>query len=115
MHPAENYILNLLEPYRAIALHLQVIIEHTIPHLELKYKYKIPFYYYNNKPFCYLNASPKKQFVDLGFWKGNKIKIHQEYLVTENRKVMVSLRYTSLEDINDMVLRDVLLKAKSLY
>ena len=115
MNPAENYILNQPEPYRTILLHLQVVIENTIPEVDLLYKYKIPFYYINKKPFCYLNASHKKQFVDLGFWKGNKIEIHQEHLVTENRKMMMSLRYKSLEDVNDTVLIEVLKKAESLY
>ena len=115
MNPAEDYILNQPEPYRSILLHLQVVIEHTIPNLVLKYKYRIPFYYVDNKPFCYLNVSHKKQFVDLGFWKGNQIQIHQEHLITENRKVMVSLRYKTVEDIHDTVLREVLLKAASLY
>jgi len=115
MNPAENYILNQPEPYRSILLHLQVIIEQTIPALDLKYKYNIPFYYINNKPFCYCNASHKKQYVDLGFWKGNQIQIHQDYLVTENRKMMVSLRYQTLEDINDIVLIDVLEEAIKLY
>ena len=77
MNPAENYILNQPEPYRSILFHLQVVIESTLPEVELLYKYKIPFYYINKKPFCYLNASHKKQFVDLGFWKGNKIQIHK--------------------------------------
>ena len=115
MNPAENYILNQPEPYRSILLHLQVAIEATIPEAKLLYKYKIPFYYLNKKPFCYLNASHKKQFVDLGFWKGNKIQIHQEYLVTENRKMMVSLRYNTIDDINDTILIEVLKKAESLY
>jgi len=115
VNPAENYILNQPEPYRTILLHLQVVIENTIPEVDLLYKYKIPFYYINKKPFCYLNASHKKQFVDLGFWKGNKIEIHQEHLVTENRKMMMSLRYKSLEDVNDTVLIEVLKKAESLY
>ncbi len=115
MNPAEEYILNQPELYRSIFLHLQTIIEHTIPSLELKYKYRIPFYYINKKPFCYLNASHKKQFVDLGFWKGNQILVHQEHLVTENRKMMVSLRHKCLDDIDDTVLREVLLKASSLY
>ncbi len=115
MNPAENYILHQPEPYRSILLHLQVIIEHACPVLELKYKYNIPFYYLNNKPFCYLNASHKKQFVDLGFWKGNQIQIHQEHLVTENRKMMVSLRYKTLEEINDKILIEVLQKSQSLY
>ncbi len=107
MNPAENYILNQPEHYRAILLNLQMVIETTIPEVQLLYKYKIPF--------CYLNASHKKQFVDLGFWKGNQIQIHQEYLVTENRKMMISLRYQSIEDIDDTILIDVLKKAESLY
>ncbi len=81
MNPAEDYILNQLEPYRSILLHLQVVIENTIPDAELKYKYKIPFYYISNKSLCYLNQS--KDYVDLGFWKGNQIQIHHDYLVTE--------------------------------
>lgn len=115
MNPAENYILNQPEPYRSILFHLQIVIEYTLPEMELLYKYKIPFYYINKKPFCYLNASHKNHFVDLGFCKGNQIQIHKEHLVTENRKKMVSLRYKSLEDINDAILKEVLKKAESLY
>lgn len=115
MNPSEEYILNQPEPYKSILLHLQVIIEHTLPELELLYKYKIPFYYIHKKPFCYLNASHKKQFVDLGFWKGNQINIHEEHLITENRKMMASLRYKSVEDIDATVLTEVLIKAASLY
>lgn len=115
MNPAENYILQQPEPYKTILLHLQILVEHTLPELELKYKYKIPFYYINGKPFCYFNASHKKQYVDVGFWKGNQIQIHQEHLVTEKRKMMVSLRYKALEDIDDTIFIDVLKKAASLY
>jgi len=115
VNPAENYILNQPEPYRSILLNLQVIIENILPEVVLLYKYKIPFYYINKKPFCYLNASHKKQFVDLGFCKGKQIKIHEDYLITENRKKMVSLRYQNLEEINESILIEVLEKAKSLY
>jgi len=115
VNPSEEYIINQPEPYRTILLHLQVIIESTIPELELLYKYRIPFYYLNKKPFCYLNANHKKQYVDLGFWKGNKIQIHQKYLVTENRKMMASLRYKSIEEMDDAILIAVLKKAASLY
>jgi len=115
VNPAENYILNQPEPYCSILLNLQIIIENTIPEVELLYKYKIPFYYIHKKPFCYLNASHKKEFVDLGICRGKQIKIHEDYLVTENRKKMVSLRYKNLEDIDEKVLLEVLKKTKSLY
>lgn len=115
MNPAENYILNQPELFREILLYLQLVVEKIIPELELKYKYKIPFYYLNGKPFCYFNASHKKAFVDVGFVKGKLIQVHQEYLVTESRKKMVSLRYKSIEEVDDQVLEEVLEEAKSLY
>ncbi|WP_420574572.1 DUF1801 domain-containing protein [Kordia sp.] len=115
MNPAEDYILKQPEPYKSILLQLQVLIEYTFPTMELKYKYRIPFYYLNGKPFCFLNASHKKQFVDIGIMEGQKIQIHQEYLVTETRKRIASLRYKTIEDINDTVLIEVLKKAASFY
>jgi len=115
LNPAENYIINQPELFREILLYLQLVVERTIPELELKYKYKIPFYYLNGKPFCYFNASHKKKYVDVGLVKGKLIEVNKEFLVTENRKVMVSLRYKSIEEVNNQVLIEVLEDAKSLY
>jgi len=115
LNPAENYILNQPELYRDILLYLQLIVERTIPELELKYKYKIPFYYLNGKPFCYFNASHKKEFVDVGLVKGKLIQVHQEYLVTENRKKIVSLRYRTIEEVDNQILIEVLEVARKLY
>jgi len=115
LNPAAEYILKQPEPYRSILLHLQMVIAHTIPDLELKYKWKIPFYYYQGKPFCYFNASHKKQYVDVGLVKGKLIKVHKEYLVGEKRKKMVSLRYRDIGEINNEVLVEVLRFAKALY
>lgn len=115
MNPAENYIINQPEPYRNMLLYLQVMVERTIPEMELKYKYKVPFYYFNGKPFCYFNASHKRKFVDIGFCKGNQIEIHMEDLISEKRKKMTSLRYTSLEEIDSQILIEVLEAAKKLY
>ncbi len=111
MNPAENYILNQTEPFRSILLHLQLVIEHTIKDLDLKYKYKIPFYYINGKPFCYMNQS--KNYVDLGFWSASHLTKHVELMVTEKRKVMKSLRYKSLQEIDDVILIEVLQDAYS--
>ncbi|WP_291864779.1 DUF1801 domain-containing protein [Maribacter sp.] len=109
MNPAENYILQQTEPFRSILLHVQMIIEHTISDVELKYKYKVPFYYVNGRPFCYLNKS--KNYVDIGFWNGGHLTVHTELMVTAGRKVMKSLRYTTLEEIQDTILKEVLLDA----
>ena len=94
---------------------LYKIVETTIPEVELLYKYRIPFYYYKKRPLCFLNASHKKQFVDICFVRGNQITIHQDLLVTEKRKVMASLRYKSVEEINDVALIAVLKNVLKLY
>ena len=112
MNPAEEYILNQPEPYRSILMHIQVIIEHTIPDVDLKYKWRIPCYYLGETPICYLNASHKKQFVDVAFWHSAYLSKFDAHLVSENRKVVKSLRYTSLEDIDDDLFIAILEEAK---
>ncbi len=87
-------------------LYLQTVIEGSIPGLELKYKYKIPFYYLEGRPFCYLNQS--KDYVDLGFWNAAHLNVHLEKMETAGRKMMRSLRYKSLQEIDEKVLMEVL-------
>jgi len=60
MKPAEEYILSQPEPFRSILLHIQILIETSFTEVELQFKWKIPFYYLDNKPFYYLNPSKKK-------------------------------------------------------
>lgn len=115
MNPAENYIIKQPEPYREILFFLQILVERTIPELELKYKYKVPFYYLKGKPFCYFNISHKQKFVDVGLVKGKQIEVHQEYMITENRKKITSLRYKNIVDVNTDILVEVLDYAKSMY
>lgn len=110
MNPAENYILNQQEPFRSILLQIQVIIETTVPDLDLKYKWRLPYYYYKQKPFCFLNVT--KGYVDIGFRDNEHLKIFDQYLVKENRKVMKSLRYYSLKDIDQKILIGVVLGLK---
>ena len=106
MNPAEEYILNKAEPFRSMLLHLQSVIEMTIPDVDLKFKYRIPFYYIDGGPYCYLNQS--KDYVDLGFWNAAYLTKHLEHMTTSGRKMMKSLRYKSLEDIDDTILIEVL-------
>lgn len=107
MKPAEVYILNKPEPFRSIMMHLQTVITHTLPTAELKYKWKLPCYYIGKRPICYINQS--KDYVDVGFWHSAYIsKKFDQYLVTEKRKIVKSLRYKTLEGIDDVVLIDIL-------
>jgi hypothetical protein len=74
MKPAEEYILKQPELYREIILNLQLIIEKEIPDLQLFFKWKVPYYFLYNLPFCYIISNQKKGYVDLGFAKGFQLK-----------------------------------------
>jgi hypothetical protein len=106
MDPVSLYILEKPEPYRSILLHLQSVIEKTLPEATLRYKYRIPFYYLEGKPLCYLNQSG--DYVDLGFSKATHMTIHTEFMTSKGRRVVKSLRYHSLAEIDDTILREVL-------
>ncbi|WP_439151681.1 DUF1801 domain-containing protein [Winogradskyella sp.] len=108
MNPAEVYILKQSEPFKSILLQLQAIVEAVAPNAELLYKWKIPFYYCNCIPLCFLNQS--KDYVDLAFWHFNKMDEFEEHFTDANRKSIRSLRYKSVEDINDEVVVYVLQK-----
>ena len=113
MNPAEAYILKQSEPYKSILLHLQVLVEFTFPKAELLYKWGIPCYYNNKKPICYLNQS--KDYVDIAFWHSAHLsKKFDSVLVSENRKIVKSLRYKTLDDINDSILLEILDEIKTL-
>ncbi|WP_394970398.1 DUF1801 domain-containing protein [uncultured Croceitalea sp.] len=114
MNPAETYILDQDEPFRSILLYLKATIEAVIPDIELKFKWGIPCFYSGKNPICYLNAPVKKKFVDIAFWNSARLTKHIELMVTEKRKVVKSLRYKTLEEINDEVLVAVLKEANSL-
>ncbi|MFK7834143.1 MAG: DUF1801 domain-containing protein [Winogradskyella sp.] len=113
MNPAEVYILKQPEPYKSILLHLQVLIAHTLPKADLLYKWRLPCYYLDKRPMCYLNQS--KDYVDVGFWHSAHLsKNWDPYLTTEKRKVIKSLRYKSLDDIDDAVFIAILKEVEGL-
>lgn len=109
MNPSEEYIVNQPEPFRSILLHLQSVIEMTITAVDLKYRYRVPFYYIEGRPFCYLNQA--NDYIDVGFWNAAHLTKNQEFMTTAGRKTIKSLRYRSLEEINDKILIEVLQEA----
>ena len=116
MKPTELYLLNQPEKYRSILLHIITVVERTLPEVTLEYKWGIPYFYYKKKPFCYLNASHKHKFVDVGFAKGFQLNNNGKYLIADNgRNTVKSLRYYALEEIDNAILASVVDEAKKLY
>ncbi|NRB84825.1 MAG: DUF1801 domain-containing protein [Winogradskyella sp.] len=108
MNPAETYILKQEEPYKSILMQLQTIIEAVAPDAKLLYKWKIPFYYNNGIPLCFLNQS--KDYVDFAFWHYDKMDKYVDQFIDANRKSIRSLRFKTVEDINDEIVVYVLQK-----
>ncbi|MDP5026864.1 MAG: DUF1801 domain-containing protein [Flavobacterium sp.] len=115
MKPTENFILRQPEQYQAMILHVLSVVEQELSQSELLFKWGIPYVYYKKKPFCYLAPNHKKEFLDVGFAKRFELKKNQEVLVAENRKTVKSLRYFTIESINNEILIDVISEAKLLY
>ncbi|SFA86915.1 protein of unknown function (DU1801) [Flavobacterium swingsii] len=115
MKPTQEYILRQPEKYQAMVLHIMAVVGKIIPEAELLFKYGIPYFYYKKKPFCYLAPNHKKEFVDVGFARGFQLKQNQEFLISENRNTVKSLRYFSLSTIDNTVLISVIEEAVSLY
>lgn len=115
MKLADDYIFKQPKKYQSILLYLIDVINQTIPQSSLVFKWGVPYFYYKNKPFCYLAPTHKKGFVDLGFARGFQLQNNQDVLVSERRNTVKSLRYFSLETIDQEVLINVLLEASSLY
>lgn len=115
MRPTDEYIFRQPKHHQSILLHLISVFEREIPALELMFKWGIPYFYYRKKPLCYLAPNHKKGFVDLGFARSFQLKRNQDCLVSEKRNTVKSLRYFSLESINNAVLEDVIEEARSLY
>ena len=116
MKPQDVYILNQPEKYRDMLLHIIGVIQNELPQATLEYKWMVPYFYYKRKPLCYLNASHKYDFVDVGFAKGFQLKMNQEHLIADKgRNTVKSLRYFSLEAIDNLILKSVLKEAIKLY
>lgn len=109
MKPAEVYILKQSEPYRSIILHVQMLIELTVPDSALLFKWQMPFFYVDKRPICYINQT--KDYVDVVFWNAARFTIFTELLVTDKRKRMNSLCYKALNEIDDVVLIEILKQA----
>lgn len=99
MNPAQNYILEKPEPFQSILLHLDTIIMHVVSEADLKYKWRLPFYYLNNRMYCFLNF--RKKFVEIGIPYGDELQDPERILIAgEGRKKLRSLRYFTINDIN---------------
>ncbi len=109
MNPANQYFLKQQEPFKSILLEVKVLIEYKLPNPDLQFKWKLPIYYSDSCPICYINVT--RGYVDLCFWIRDNFNVHLDKLISENRKFVKSLRYFRPEDINGDVIIDCINEA----
>lgn len=115
MNPVEEYFFNQQEPYQSIMLYIRSVIFKTLPGVGEKYSYKIPFYYYDNKPMCYLNVLKGTNFVDIAFVQGVFLEDKFPILVDLNKRKQVrSLQIQQLEDFDEIMFTELLKEAADL-
>lgn len=80
-----------------------------IPEITSKIRYKIPFYY-RKSWVCYL--SPKKtQEIELVFTRGQELSNEQGILETQGRKQVSGILISSLENIPEQAIQEILQEA----
>ena len=82
----DNYFLQKEEPVKGCLLFLREHIINFDERITEAWKYRMPFYCYNGKMFCYLWVHKKNGLPYIGFVEGNKL--HHPELIIEKRSRM---------------------------
>lgn len=112
MNPIDEYFYSQKEPYQSIMLYIQSVILKTLPNVEEKFRYRIPFFNMLKKPMLYLNILKGTNFVDVAFVQG--ILLEEKYPQLKNhnnRKQVRSLQVKSLEEFDELMFSQLLIDA----
>ncbi|PNQ73739.1 2-dehydro-3-deoxyphosphooctonate aldolase [Hanstruepera neustonica] len=102
MKPVDAYFLEQKEPYRSIMLYVREVILKTLPNVQERYSYKIPFYNIGKKPMIYINILKGTDFVDVAFVQGILLeKDFPELQNYNNRKQVRSIQIKHIEDLDE--------------
>jgi hypothetical protein len=109
----DNYYLTKEEPYKSCLLALKAIILAVDDQITPEWKYKLPFFYYKKKPFCYFWKDKKTQEPYLGIVRGNEMD--HPLLEAGDRTRIKIFRVNPNEDIDVKSVQEILYKAMTLY
>ena len=104
LRPIDEYFLIQSEPLKSC---LQALRDHILDKTSLveKWKYKMPFYYLNDRPFCYLWIDKNRHCPYIGIVNGKNIE-HPDLLSEKRAKMKILLidpeKDIPLEKINSI-------------
>ncbi|MFZ6051220.1 DUF1801 domain-containing protein [Halocola ammonii] len=102
----DQFYLNLEEPQRSCFEALRDIILSVDPDITPEWKYRLPFFYYRGKMFCYLWKDKKSGEPYIGIVNGNQL--NHPLLEQGDRKRMKILRVDPEADIPKDVIIEIL-------
>lgn len=113
LRPIDNFFLNLEEPIKSTMLFLRSYIPTLSDDISEEWKYKLPFYYYKGKMFCYLWIHKKYKQPYIGIVAGEKLE-HPDLLL-EKRARMKILLVNPEADIEVEKIKQILQQAMKHY
>ncbi|WP_010133897.1 DUF1801 domain-containing protein [Ochrovirga pacifica] len=113
MNELTLFFEKLEEPNKSVFLFLKDYILNYHPEIDLFYKWKLPYLYYQKKPLCYLWKDKKTKEPYLGFAKG--FLMEHPALVTGNRNTIKILPIPVDKDVDVQLLSEVLELALDVY
>lgn len=109
----DTFYLEQNEPNRSFMLGLRDFILHYHKDITEEWKWKLPFFYYKGKPFCYVWKVQKTQQPYLCIVKSDLFEHPQ--LIQGNRKKMKALYFDTSKDIPINLVDEVLQLAMQYY
>ncbi|OSZ79665.1 hypothetical protein CAP35_13620 [Chitinophagaceae bacterium IBVUCB1] len=113
MRPIDSFFLNLEEPIKSTMLFLRTHIPSLSKDITEEWKYKLPFYYYKGKMFCYLWIHKKYKQPYIGIVASDKMDYPE--LLLEKRAKMKILLINPDEDIDVRTINKILKEAMQYY
>lgn len=113
MKETDQFYFQQKEPVRSCLSALRQIILKRNPDVSEAWKYKMPFFCYKGKMFCYLWIEKKTNFPYMGIVEGNKTD-HPE-LIQNDRSRMKIIRFDPNEDLPINTILEILDRVLLLY
>jgi hypothetical protein len=111
--PIENFFAEQEEPARGCLLFLRTHLRNLNPLISEEWKYRMPFYYYKGKMFCYLWIHKKHKLPYIGFAEGWQLE-HPALLMEKKARMKIML-IDPTTDIPVDTIDSILKKALKLY
>ena len=109
----DRFYLEQPEPNRSFMLGLRDFILDYDNSITETWKWRLPFFCYKGKPFCYIWKDKKTTQVYLGMVKANRF--NHPSLIQGNRKKMKIIYFDSSKDMPINILTEVFELAKMYY